>query len=86
MTGEERLRSDVAQVGFGSNVIHFDGGIVYLFSDEVTVDLHMFGLSGVRLVQAAFAMALYSASTEERETVCCFLDFQDMRDLPKKTQ
>jgi len=28
---------------------------------------------------------LYSASTEERKTVTCFLDFQEIRVLPKKT-
>ena len=30
-------------------------------------------------------MALYSASAEERDTVCCFLVFHEMGDLPKKT-
>jgi hypothetical protein len=31
-------------------------------------------------------MDLYSDSAEERETVCCFLDFQEMRESPIKTQ
>lgn len=29
-------------------------------------------------------MARYSASDEERETVDCFLDFQEIGDLPKR--
>ena len=31
------------------------------------------------------AMYLYSNFSEDLETVCCFLDFQEMRDSPKKT-
>lgn len=30
-------------------------------------------------------MELYSASAEERATVCCFLVFQDMGEWPKNT-
>jgi hypothetical protein len=29
---------------------------------------------------------MYSASAEEQETVYCFLDFQEMRESPRKTQ
>lgn len=32
------------------------------------------------------AMARYSASMEERETIFCFLLFQELRGLPRKTQ
>jgi hypothetical protein len=35
---------------------------------------------------AAFAVALYSASVEEQETVGCFLEFQDRRLEPRETQ
>jgi len=35
---------------------------------------------------AVEAMDRYSASTEDLETACCFLDFQEMRESPKKTQ
>ena len=31
-------------------------------------------------------MALYSASTEDLETMNCFLDFHEIRESPKKTQ
>lgn len=31
-------------------------------------------------------MAQYSASTEDWETVACFLDFQDTREVPINTQ
>jgi hypothetical protein len=31
-------------------------------------------------------MDLYSASVEDRDTVCCFLDLQEMRDELRKTQ
>ena len=34
----------------------------------------------------ALAIALYSASAEDLETVCCFLDFQDIKELPRNTQ
>ena len=30
-------------------------------------------------------MERYSASAEERETVCCFLVFQEIGDFPRKT-
>ena len=33
--------------------------------------------------QVVVAMDLYSASTEERYTVCCFLIFQEIGELPK---
>lgn len=36
--------------------------------------------------QYAVAMERYSALTDERETVCCFLNFQEIRESPKKTQ
>ena len=36
--------------------------------------------------QAVVAMALYSASAEDRETVACFLDFQEIRESPRKMQ
>lgn len=32
------------------------------------------------------ANARYSASVEDRETVGCFLDFQEINELPKNTQ
>jgi hypothetical protein len=32
------------------------------------------------------AMERYSASADERETVCCFFDFHEMREAPRKTQ
>ena len=31
-------------------------------------------------------MDLYSASTNDLETVCCFLDFLEIRESPRKTQ
>lgn len=31
-------------------------------------------------------MALYSNSTENCDTVCCFLDFHEIKDSPRKTQ
>ena len=31
-------------------------------------------------------MALYSASAEDRDTVLCFLDFQEISESPTKTQ
>ena len=31
-------------------------------------------------------MDRYSASVDERETIGCFLDFQDMREVPRNTQ
>ena len=33
-----------------------------------------------------FVIERYSASAEERDTICCFLDLYDMRDEPKNTQ
>ena len=36
--------------------------------------------------QVTLAMALYSASAEERDTVCYFLDFQEINESPRKTQ
>jgi hypothetical protein len=36
--------------------------------------------------QEQVAIDQYSASAEERETVCCFLDFQEIRASPRKTQ
>jgi hypothetical protein len=36
--------------------------------------------------QQATAMARYSASADDREMVCCFLDFQEMRESPRKVQ
>ena len=36
--------------------------------------------------QVTLAMARYSASAEERDTVCCFLDFQEMKKEPRNTQ
>jgi hypothetical protein len=35
---------------------------------------------------AVEAMDQYSASAENRDIVCCFLDFKEIRDSPKKTQ
>jgi hypothetical protein len=32
------------------------------------------------------AIALYYASAEDLETVCCFLDFQEIRESPMKIQ
>ena len=32
------------------------------------------------------AMALYSASAEERDTVCCLLHFQEINERPNVTQ
>ena len=34
----------------------------------------------------AFAMALYSASTEDLEIVCYFFDFQETKESPMKTR
>lgn len=34
----------------------------------------------------ATTIARYSASADNRETVCCFLDFQDINEPPRKTQ
>ena len=31
-------------------------------------------------------MDLYSASAEDREMVCCFLDFQDTKESPRNKQ
>ena len=31
-------------------------------------------------------MDLYSASADDLETVCCFLDFLEIRESPRKTQ
>ena len=36
--------------------------------------------------ETATAMALYFDSAEDRETVCCFLDFHEIKDSPRKTQ
>lgn len=36
--------------------------------------------------QVTCVMALYSASAEDRETVVCFFDFQEMRESPRKMQ
>lgn len=36
--------------------------------------------------QVALAIERYSASADDRETVCCFLDFQDTKEEPRKTQ
>jgi hypothetical protein len=36
--------------------------------------------------QQVAAIALYSASAEDLEKVCCFLDFQDIRESPMKMQ
>ena len=36
--------------------------------------------------QVKLAKALYSASELDLDTVDCFLDFQDMRELPRNTQ
>ena len=33
-----------------------------------------------------FVIALYSSSTDERDTFVCFFDFQEMSDDPRKTQ
>jgi hypothetical protein len=37
-------------------------------------------------LQQVDAIALYSASAEDRETVVCFLDFQEIKELSRKTQ
>lgn len=34
----------------------------------------------------AFAIDLYSASADDLDTVCCFLDFQENNESPKNTQ
>lgn len=34
----------------------------------------------------ALAMERYSAVAEERETTCCFFDFQEIRESPKSIQ
>lgn len=34
----------------------------------------------------ALAMDLYSASVEDLDTLCCFLDFQEIKELPSITQ
>lgn len=31
-------------------------------------------------------MTQYSASEEERETICCFLEYQDTKESPKDTK
>lgn len=36
--------------------------------------------------QQVSASDLYSASADERETICCFLHFQVIRESPSKTQ
>ena len=36
--------------------------------------------------QTTEVFALYSALADDQETVCCFLDFQEINDLPRKTQ
>ena len=36
------------------------------------------------ILEEAEAMALYSASEEDLETVGCFLDFQKIRDFPSR--
>ena len=36
--------------------------------------------------QIATTMARYSDSAEDLKIVCCFLDFQETRDSPRKTQ
>ena len=36
--------------------------------------------------QTTDAIALYSASAEDLETVCCFFDFQDIKESPRNTQ
>ena len=36
--------------------------------------------------QTATAIDLYSDSAEDRETVCCFFDFHEIKDSPRKTQ
>ena len=36
--------------------------------------------------QVALAIALYSASAEERETIGCFLDFHEIKESPRKMQ
>jgi hypothetical protein len=36
--------------------------------------------------QHATAMALYFASIEERDMVCCFLDFQEIKESPRNKQ
>lgn len=35
--------------------------------------------------QVVVAIDLYSASTDDLDTVCCFLVFQDIGELPKRT-
>ena len=36
--------------------------------------------------QVVLAIEGYSTSTEERDAICCFLDFQEMSEEPKNTQ
>ena len=36
--------------------------------------------------QTTTAMDLYSVSDEDRDTVCCFLDFHEIKETPRKTQ
>ena len=36
--------------------------------------------------QTTATIALYSASAEDLETVCCFFDFQDIKESPRNTQ
>ncbi|XP_060965284.1 uncharacterized protein LOC115719959 [Cannabis sativa] len=36
--------------------------------------------------KAVLAMALYFASADDRDTVCCFLDFQEMSEFPRNMQ
>ena len=36
--------------------------------------------------QVAFAIDLYSASADDLETVCCFFDFQEIKESPRNTQ
>jgi hypothetical protein len=36
--------------------------------------------------QVTAAIDRYSASADDLDTVCCFLDFQDIKESPRKTQ
>ena len=36
--------------------------------------------------QTATAIDLFSDFAEDRETVCCFFDFHEIKDSPRKTQ
>ena len=36
--------------------------------------------------QTATAIDLYLDSAEDHETVCCFFDFHEIKDSPRKTQ